>query len=68
MSNKQRKLVNEGIDDANTKKKATQQYLEPRQKQRNGGSLSTMVLAGMMLFGPTVAASENASLIVGCTD
>ena len=66
MSNKQRKLINAGTDEVNVQKKAMRQCLKP--KQRSIGFLAIVVLTGMMLLGPTIAASEDASLILSCTD
>ena len=55
VSNKQRGLVNEGIDEVNMQKNAMKQCLKPKQTQR-AGFLVTMVLTGMTLSGPTIAA------------
>ena len=65
MSNKQRTLINVGIDEVNVTKKSMRQCLKP--KVRNNGFLATAVLTGTMLSEPTIAASQDASLIVYCT-
>ena len=65
MSQKHRKLINEGIDEANKHRVTTNRCFKVRKWI---GLFGTIAVTGLMLSAPTSATSPDANLIVGRTD